>query len=123
LTKCGLQYKYIILQINVPDIIEKILCNFVEERTATIRLDTIAGPKFPLLSGVPQGSTLSPTLFIFYTADLERPNNNCVDVSFADDITQIMLYPLKMQQFQNRVLRTATKRNVEDTAFNIRTAR
>jgi len=73
--KPGLQYKYIILQINVPDIIEKILCNFVEERTATIRLDTIAGPKFPLLSGVPQGSTISPTLFIFYTEPSTQDSN------------------------------------------------
>lgn len=39
--KPGLQYK--ILQISVPDITEKILCNFVEERTATIRFDTVAG--------------------------------------------------------------------------------
>jgi len=105
--KPGLQYK--ILQINVPHM-EKILCNFVEGRTAMIRLDTVAGPRFPLQSGVPQGSTLSPTLFILYTADLERPNNNCVDVSFADDITQIMLYPLKSKEMLTAVTVNEIKR-------------
>ena len=77
---------------------EKILCNFIEERTATIRVGEIIGPKFPLLSGVPQGSTLIPTLFIFYTAQMEQPYANCVDVSFADDNTQVIMYPLKSKE-------------------------
>jgi len=96
LWKPGLHFK--ILQINLLDIIEKTLCNFLEDRTATFKIGNIVGPKFPLLSGVPQGSILSPTLFIFYTADLERPRNNCVDVSFADDNTQIIIYPLTKKE-------------------------
>ena len=58
-------------------------------------MENIIGPKFHLLSGVPQGSVLSPTLFIFYTADIERPFGNCKDISFADDNTQIIIHPLK----------------------------
>jgi len=96
LWKPGLHFK--ILQINLPAIVEKALCNFLEDRTATLKIGNKVEPKFPLLSGVPQGSILSPTLFIFYTADLERPRNNCADVSFADDNTQIIIYPLTKKE-------------------------
>ena len=48
------------------------------------------GPKFRLKSGVPQGGILSPTLFIIYTADIPAPGNNCIDIAFADDITQVI---------------------------------
>ena len=74
------------------------MCNFVEDRTATIRVDGITGPRFDLQSGVPQGSVLSPTLFIFYTAQMQRPPANCIDISFADDNTQVILYPLRSKE-------------------------
>lgn len=66
----------------------------IEDHTATIRMGNVIESKFPLLIGVPQGSILSPTLFIFYTADFARPRN-CADVSFADGNTQIIIYPLR----------------------------
>ena len=64
--------------------------NYKTGRTAQIRLNNITGPRFPLRSGVPQGGVLSPTLYIVYTADMPVPGNNCIDVAFADDVTQII---------------------------------
>ena len=85
----GLKYK--IIQINnLPSIIKKILCSYVVGRTAQIRIDNAIGPKFDLKSGVPQGGILSPTLFILYTRDLPPAGNDCDDVIFADDITQVI---------------------------------
>ncbi|XP_037789972.1 uncharacterized protein LOC119585377 [Penaeus monodon] len=92
LWKPGFHFK--ILHMNLQDIMEKMLCNFVEDRAATIRSGNEIGPKFPLLSGVPQGSIVSPTLFIFYKADAERPRNNCAEVSFTDGNIQIIMYVL-----------------------------
>ena len=44
-----------------------------------------------LLSRVPQGGILSPTLYIMYTKDVPVPqNDNNLNVIFADDITQVI---------------------------------
>ena len=88
----GLQYK-ILTQDELPILIKKILCSFTFNRTAQIRINSIIGPKFQLKSGVPQGSILSPTLFIFYTHDLPLPQSDLsTDVIFADDVTQVVEY-------------------------------
>lgn len=89
--KPGLQYK--ISQINVPNIIEKMVCNLVEERTVTIGIDSDAEPKFPL-QGATENQHQIPLFSYSATADFKGPNNSCIGVKFADDVTQIMLYPL-----------------------------
>ena len=48
--------------------------------------------KIPLASGVPQGSILSPTLYVFYTSVLPPPGGGGTDVLFADNITQVVEY-------------------------------
>ena len=86
----GLQYK--ILQLNnLPLLVKKIICSFTDGRTAQVRVNNVIGPKFQLKSGVPQGSILSPSLFIFFTCDLPQPVFvTDTDVIFADDISQII---------------------------------
>ena len=77
----GLKYK--ILHVGLPGIIEKILCNFLDDRSAVILKRGIISERFNLKSGIPQGSILSPTLFIYYTSDLSRPGPGGTDVMFA----------------------------------------
>ena len=85
----GLQYK--ILQTQMPDILQKSLCSYVSNRTVQIKIDGFVGPKFELSAGVPQGSILSSTLFIFYTNDIPSPiHEESCDVLFADDVTQVI---------------------------------
>lgn len=62
------------------------------QRHTTSSFGTRHRSKFPRLSGVPQGLILSPALFTCHRADFEGPISGCVDVSHADDITQVMLY-------------------------------
>ena len=86
----GLKYKIITIE-DLPSIIKKIMCSYLVERTAQIKIENIIGPRIKLKSGVPQGGILSPTMYILYTKDIPRPGRNCMDVLFADDITQVIV--------------------------------
>ena len=87
----GLQYK--IMHTDIPDILKRILCNYPVGRAVQIKIGNFIGEMFNLLAGVPQGSILSPSLFIFYTSNLPQPiNENCRDVLFADDVNQVVEY-------------------------------
>ena len=75
----------------MPDIIQKILCSFISNRTAQIHIENFKGDKINLESGVLQGGILSPTLYILYTRDTPPPaGDNSNDVIFAGDVTQVI---------------------------------
>lgn len=59
---CHLGLKYKILQLDLPSPLERVLCDFLDDRSAKIQINKTIGPGFNLESGVPQGSVLSPTL-------------------------------------------------------------
>lgn len=61
----GLKYK--IIRLNLPTNITALLCNVLDDRSATVCLDGYMGEKITLKSGVPQGRCLSPTLFNLFT--------------------------------------------------------
>ena len=71
------------------------LSNFLQNRTAQVKLNNKLGNIFNLMSGVPQGDILSPTLFIIYMNDYPVPvwdtkRRNFV-MQYADDFTQIIV--------------------------------
>lgn len=61
----GLKYK--LLHLGLPPLLEKTLCNFLDNRSAIINIGNDSSNEIRLLSGVPRGSALSPTLYIRYT--------------------------------------------------------
>jgi retron-type reverse transcriptase len=63
----GLITKLVDLRLS-PEIINYVVC-FLRNRNAFIVLDNIVSRPFNLSSGTPQGSPLSPLLYILYTAD------------------------------------------------------
>ena len=95
----GLKYK--IQQLQLPLSTEKFLCDFLSDRTASIKIKSHTGPPFDLNCGVPQGSVLSPTLYTIYTNDIVN-SNRYLNIIYADDITQIIGYPGKSKNMINR---------------------
>ena len=87
----GLKYK--ITQLNIHPLFIRILCDFLEDRHAQIRIQNHTGPPFKLHSGVPQGAVLSPTLYSYFTHDIPPPLPDTDYISYADDITQLITTP------------------------------
>lgn len=44
--------------------------NFLKNRTARVKLNSTVSNQVKLLNGVPQGSTISPTLFLIFMNDI-----------------------------------------------------
>ena len=84
----GLRYK--ILQLQLPPLIEKILCSYTTDRSFKVRVGHHLGLAHPILSGVPQGGVLSPTLYNIFVADMPDPIPGAHHVIYADDISQIV---------------------------------
>lgn len=94
--------KYRILNSQLPNVYERLLCDFLDDRVAHVNIGQFTGPAIPLLSGVPQGSSLSPTLFSLYTSNAPEPTQFSEYIMYADDVTQIISYPGKSTQMMAR---------------------
>lgn len=115
----GMKYK--ILHLGLPIILEKLLCDFLDDRSARIRLRNYLGDSFDLSCGVPQGSVLSPTLFTLYTRDTLPPLRG-TSISYADDVTQIVGYPGKsFQMAQLSTSREIDSLNSYESRWRIQT--
>ena len=82
----------------LPAEITRLLSDFLEDRTFQVRVGSHLGPSFPILSGVPQGSNLSPTLYNLYISDISDPLNDCHQFIYADDITQVVTSPWRSRE-------------------------
>ena len=71
-------------QLHFPDCYVHLLHNFLQNRTFTVRSSGTTSESHPITAGVPQGSVLSPLLYVIYTADLPIARA-CTIATFADD--------------------------------------
>ena len=104
--------KHRLLEAGIPNLLCRTASHFLDGRTAAIRMDGVEGPAFPLVTGVPQGSCLSPTLFITYTADTPPPDprTRSTHFAYADDHTGVVTFPFRFPQGTARNTQRATER-------------
>ena len=60
------------------------IASFLSDRSITIRIDGFLSEPQSINSGVPQGSVISPVLFILFINDI-LPSTSSSNYSFADD--------------------------------------
>ena len=81
----GLLFKQ--LEHNISCKMYQIIKSFLKTRVASIELNGYQSPKFQIVIGVPQGSVLSPLLFIIFLNDFL--SNQAQKFKFADDSSLI----------------------------------
>ncbi len=70
------------------------LRDFLSNRKTKVQLNGDRGRQPPLRQGLPQGSVLSPLLFLLYIDDLRRVTPEHVEVvMFADDVSLFSSHP------------------------------
>lgn len=115
----GLKYK--LLHLGLPAPVERLLCDFLDDRTARVRVGGHLGPAFPLTTGVPQGSVLSPTLYSIYTSDCPASEAG-INLLYADDVSQIIFHPGRSSLMTNaRTAREIARINAFEREWRIRT--
>jgi hypothetical protein len=66
---------------------------FMTDRRTTLVIQGSETEAFPVPAGVPQGSPLSPILFLFYNSELldlcQRPKEGLSAIGFADDVNML----------------------------------
>lgn len=104
----GLRYK--LSNIGLPVKLVRLLSSFLTDRTIRVRCEHELSQPVLLSAGTPQGSVLSPLLYLIYVNDIPINNSNkCEGGQFADDLslwtsdTSLNVIQLRLQRALNDI--------------------
>ncbi|KAM0664346.1 hypothetical protein ACQRIU_006929 [Beauveria bassiana] len=71
------------------------VASFLRDRSTTLKLQEYTAPSTPIKTGIPQGSRMSPYLYLFYNADLveDCQSENTEAVGYIDDVSILAVGP------------------------------
>jgi hypothetical protein len=71
------------------------ISSFLSDRTTTLKLQEFTAPSAPIQTGIPQGSPVSPILYLFYNADLIEAcrTEDTEAVGYIDDASILAVGP------------------------------
>lgn len=88
-------------KIGIRDEILNWFSSYLKDRKQTVKINSTISDPMTISFGVPQGSTLGPTLFLIYINDLTKLGIDGTVVTFADD-TALLLHDQNWQDLANK---------------------
>ena len=127
----GLRYK--LDKLDIPDPTLRLLSSFLSDRTISVKINDSLSRPARLRAGTPQGSVLSPLLYIIYVNDVPLQDLHARAGQFADDLstwtttTNLTKAKLRLQRPLDKIEDWANKWkvkiNVDKTQFMYTTDR
>ena len=108
-----------LINLGVPTIFVRYIKSFISQRYMYFQIQDLESPKIKLNFGVPQGSSLSPILFLLHVTDIPTPTKpNTFLSQFADDIkiyshsSSLAKIQSNLQHSMNQIISFCGKRRI-----------
>ena len=120
---------FTLINIGIPTIFVRYTKSFISQRYMYFQIQDLESPKIKLNFGVPQGSSLSPILFLLHVTDIPTPTKpNTFLSQFADDIkiyshsSSLAKIQSNLQHSMNQIISFCGKRRIsinENKSFEL----